>query len=524
MLARRVLHRAQPYVIPRGPGVTTESLLTVGDQVSGQAFVGVPDGLGIIPGTRTTTLYVNHEIPAGAGVVRAHGQTGSFVTKLKVNRADHRVVSSQDLITSVSYYDYATGQPSATPSAGQSADFSRFCSGTMVESGRFYNSHNGRGTYAPIYFANEENGAEGRTFGVTPNGTATQLPRLGLLSWENTVAAANQSDTTMVIGNEDGNPGEIHVYVGAKKSRGSALDRAGLTNGSLFALKVPGIADDAAFRAAHDKGDSVAFGLADVNWNQSGAAQQAQEQAAGVLGFNRIEDGHFDPDHPNDYYFLTTDGGEGATNVGGGGGLWRMRFTDVERPYLGGQLTLLLDGTEMGADGLNKPDNMAIDTHGNLLIQEDPGGNAVVARIFAYQIATGRLAEVATFDPERFTPGKPGFITDDEESSGIIDVEAQFGTGAFLFDAQVHTANGLPPGTGPGTAQELVERGQLLLLRVPGLRRSVRPVATEPCGGGDPGRHPSGIPTVAACATACGQRAGATRSDHSAALLVAITR
>ena len=47
-----------------------------------------------------------------------------------------------------------------------------------------------------------------------------------------------------------------------------------------------------------------------------------------------------------------------------------------------------------------------------------------------------------------------------------MDGESTFGPGTFVFDAQVHTANGLPAGTGPGTVQELVENGQLLLLRV----------------------------------------------------------
>lgn len=456
-----------PYLLPSAPGVSMESLLTVGDVVGGQAFVGIPDGLGLIAGSDTSTLYVNHELSATQGTVRAHGQAGAFVSKLTLDRGDHSVVASEDLIKSVSYYDYATGQPSPTPSAGQLAAFSRFCSGTLAESGRFFNWDNGRGTFKPIYFANEETGVEGRTFGVTPDGVATQLPRLGLTSWENTVPAANQTDTTTIIGNDDGNPGEIQVYVGAKKATGGALVRAGLTNGSLFGLKVAGIADDAAFRVAYNKGDAVPFSLADINWNQSGANQQAQKTAAGVLAFNRIEDGQFDPSNPNDYYFLTTEGGEGATNAGGGGGLWRMRFTNIERPDLGGSLTLLLDGTEMGTRGLNKPDNVTFDTHGNLLIQEDPGNEAVVARVFAFEVSTSRLAEVATFDPDRFTPGRPAFITQDEESSGIIDAESQFGRGAFLLDAQVHTANGLPPGTGPGTAQELVERGQLLLLRVP---------------------------------------------------------
>jgi hypothetical protein len=57
-------------------------------------------------------------------------------------------------------------------------------------------------------------------------------------------------------------------------------------------------------------------------------------------------------------------------------------------------------------------------------------------------------------------------LTIDEESSGIVDTEGLLGGGTFVFDAQVHTAAGLPAGTGPGTVQEYVERGQLLTLKV----------------------------------------------------------
>jgi hypothetical protein len=100
---------------------------------------------------------------------------------------------------------------------------------------------------------------------------------------------------------------------------------------------------------------------------------------------------------------------------------------------------------------------MAIDRAGNLLIQEDPGGNAHVARIVAYRIADGARAVVAEFDPALFSGA--GAITTDEESSGIIDAQATIGPRWFLFDAQVHKASG---------DAETVELGQLLALHVAG--------------------------------------------------------
>ena len=39
---------------------------------------------------------------------------------------------------------------------------------------------------------------------MTEDGDAKQLPRLGLFSWENTLAADTRSDLTLVHGQEDG--------------------------------------------------------------------------------------------------------------------------------------------------------------------------------------------------------------------------------------------------------------------------------------------------------------------------------
>ena len=153
---------------------------------------------------------------------------------------------------------------------------------------------------------------------------------------------------------------------------------------------------------------------------------------------------------------MTTAGSSeaGSSPARDGGGRRRWRFDDIENPEDGGTLTLLLDGTE--APKLFNPDNITVDRRGHVLIQEDPGGNDHVARIYAYDIASGKVAEVVMFDPALFTPGAPGFVTNDEESSGIIEAERQWGRGYFLFDAQVHKKLGGP----------LVEQGQLMLMQV----------------------------------------------------------
>ncbi|WP_374501572.1 hypothetical protein, partial [Zoogloea sp.] len=76
--------------------------------------------------------------------------------------------------------------------------------------------------------------------------------------------------------------------------------------------------------------------------------------------------------------------------------------------------------------------------------------------------------QVAAFDPAQFTPGAPGFITQDEESSGITEVSHLFAGVEgydtesfryFLLDAQVHKNIA-------ATEPELVEMGQLLMMKI----------------------------------------------------------
>jgi hypothetical protein len=474
----------KPYVLPVGDGVSIRSLLTVGEGAAsnGYEMVGIPDGLGLVRSEKGDTdfrLFMNHELRDTQGAVRRHGQTGAFVSELEIDSDTYEVEEGRDLIDSdIRYWNYITQSYGPTPSPGgvnprdpsdtfiaQTAEFNRFCSSSITEWKQMFNQATKKGYKGQIYFANEENGDEGRLFGVTINGQAQQLPRLGQFSWENTVAAYNESDTTLVIGNDDSDDGQLFIYTGSKKSTGNAFDEAGLTNGvnRVLDLDDETVSNDVQLRAKYGKGKAVPFTLgADevVDWDSSGARQNADAVANGFT-MNRVEDGVFDPKHPNDYYVLTTEGAPGVVPSEpavsrDGGGLWRVRFKDVDRPWLGGTIELLLDGSE--APFLNKPDNMGIDRKGNLLIQEDPGGNAQLARIIAYDVETGARGVLAEFDPAIFRKGGPGFLTEDEESSGIIDASQALGKGWFLFDAQVHKAF-------PDPAK--VQYGQLLALHVP---------------------------------------------------------
>jgi hypothetical protein len=472
-----------PYVLPVAAGVHITSLLTVDDAGAasdGYELTGIPDGLGAMKdGRHGFKLFMNHEFNAMQGLVHRHGQIGAYVSTFRIDARSLEVEEGADTIDpGVRFWNYVTQQYQAAPSAAganprnpadaflaQGAAFARFCSGRLSTPGQFRVRHSSTGYAGQIYFANEENGDEGRLFGVLPDGTAQQLPRLGLFSWENTQPAYNRSATTLVVGDEDTAAGQLHVYEGTKRNRGNAFDRAGLTNGvhSVLDLVDETVSTDAQFRAKYGTHTPAEFDLAEVDWDQSGARQNAEGAAEG-LSLNRIEDGAWDPRHPDTFYALTTEGGNTTPNeppiTRDGGGLWKVTFEDIEHPRLGGTIELVLDGSE--PPFLNKPDNMDIDRHGNLLIQEDPGNNGHVARIVAYDSHTGALGVVAAFDPDKFAVGSPNLITIDEESSGIIDARDVIGPRWFVFDAQVHKAS-------PNPAS--VELGQLLAMKVKSFRK-----------------------------------------------------
>ena len=485
-----------PYVLPSADGVEITSLLTVdgilgdgGAASNGYEMAGIPDGLGAMKGEGGDfTLFMNHELAQTQGIVRAHGQIGAFVSRWVINRRTLEVKEGSDLIQPpVRYWNYVTQVYQDTPSpagdnprtfgseqpnvplddfVAQLAPLGRFCSGTLTTRGQLYNARSGRGYFGRIYFPNEETGVviEGRAFGTLVDGTTKQLPRLGLFSWENVMPADNRSDTTLVMGTEDTAHGQLRAYVGHKTRRGDAFDRAGLTNGVNHVIDMVDetVGGEVAFRAKYAEGVPAEFDLAEVDWDQRGTAQDA-EAAADGLTLNRLEDGVWDPRNPSDFYFTTTDGGvvEQANPPERGfrdsGGVWRLSFEDIERPHLGGTLTLLLDGKGGEEDEirLNSPDNLGMDHRGNLMIQEDNGNNLDRGRIIAYQVHTGELGVVAQFDEALFSG--PSAMTLNEETSGIIDAREVLGRGWWLFDAQVHR---------PVADPARVTEGQLLAMRI----------------------------------------------------------
>lgn len=445
------------YVVPTAAGVTVTPILTVGDSVprtGGGSFrmVGIADGLGAFDnGDGTFTVLMNHELRDTSGVIRSHGSAGAFVSKFIIDKSTLEVLTGEDLIRIVQLWN-GSGYTAGTTA------FSRFCSADLPAVTALYNPASGLGTQARIYLNGEEV-RTGRAFAHVVTGPdagiSYQLPWLGQYAFENVVASPFAQDKTIVIGLDDSDrrfssegstePSELYIYIGLKQNTGSEVERAGLTGGNLFGLKVTGAANENQFVSG---AGFTLHGFGDVS-NQTAAGLQTDSISNGVTQFRRIEDGAWDPNNSNDFYFVTTD------QFGGQSKLWRLRFEDITNPTLGGKIELLIDGAGPG----EMFDNIAFDSMGRVLLQEDPGNQAYLAKLWIYDTTSGALLELARHNPQFFQAGSPDFITQDEESSGIIDVSHIFGDGHYLFDVQVHKNIS-------ATEPELVEMGQLLLMHV----------------------------------------------------------
>ena len=437
-----------PYLLPITSGYSVTSLLSAGDMVGNYKMCGTPDGTGAFDnGDGTMTLLVNHEFGNTAGISRAHGQPGTFVSKWVINKTSLNVVSGADLIQRVNIW---SGTAYTTYSASNTStliNLGRFCSADLAPVSALYNPYTGRGTQNRIFMNGEETGNEGRLFAHVASGSdagsSYELPWLGKYSCENALACPNRNDKTIVIGTDDATPGQLYCYIGNKQYTGTDIEKAGLKGGALYGISVLGFYNESNTNTPAANTSFTLINMGNVA-TMTGATLNTNSNNAGVTNFLRPEDGTWDPANPRDFYFVTTNG------FGSPSRLWRLRFTDINNPELGGTITMVLNGTQ----GNQMFDNLTMDNSGHLYIQEDPGNNAYLSRVWMYDVNTNVATPILEHDPSRFITGGANFLTQDEESSGIIDVQAILGPGKFIFVDQAHYS----------ISGEVVEGGQILLL------------------------------------------------------------
>lgn len=477
-----------PYLVPSRSNVQITSILSVGDQVgakeapsalAGQPYVmvGIADGLGAFDnGDGTITVLLNHELSPTLGLVREHGSTGAFVSKWIIDKTTLEVLDGSDLVQDVFIYDPATD----TFTEGTTA-FARLCSADLPDISAFYDSTTGLGTTDRIFMNGEETGNEGRAFAHIVTGAEAgdtyQLPHLGRFSWENSLANPASGEKTVVIGLDDSTPGELYLYAGDKRATGNAVEKAGLIGGSLYGV-LAAFGDDTTSTPAPTTFSLVAQGTDGDVSDLTGA--QLQAASSNLTQFGRPEDGAWDPSNPNRFYFLTTGTATQPTR------LWEMLFKDASHPELGGTIRVVIEGVFPNSDpNSSLPlmlDNMTVTENGQVFMQEDPGNNARLAKVWMYDPfldngvdANSGLTEIAHHDASRFAavtagtarPAPGGFFNQDEESSGVIDVTSIIGGDriSLMLDTQAHYQIDTDPLTA-GVQGELVEGGQLQLLSI----------------------------------------------------------
>jgi hypothetical protein len=481
---KAVSSSANPYITPIESGVQIASILTTGDAVGTYRMAGIPDGLGAYDnGDNTFTVLMNHELGNTTGVARAHGGIGAFVSEWVIDKTTLQVKSGSDLMKKV----YA--QVNGAWAEQTAVAFHRFCSADLPSAGAFYNSATGNGSSVKIFMNGEEsaNGTVnlGRGLAIVASGAdkgkAYILPHFGGFTtygvgWENLLAHPNSGDKTIVMGNSDSGSNGVYMYVGTKNKTGATeVDKAGLTNGTLYRVVVN------VNGAAVNETTGVDAGLGLVN-NVTTFSFVPNVATTGVAGtsFLRPEDGAWDTINKNRYYFVTTsqpdaakDGNTNSSIPAGQIGrtrLWSMTFTDLTKPELGGILEMVLNGTETvtvagRVHGTQMFDNLVVASDGTIILQEDVGGNNHNGKIWKYNPVTKALTLLAQHDVALFGDyytNTTGTETNDEETSGIIEITNILGRTDgkryFLFVDQNHK---LATGT---NAAELVEGGQLLLL------------------------------------------------------------
>jgi hypothetical protein len=189
---------------------------------------------------------MNQELTPTSGVTRRHGERGTFVSELIVDKATLAAISAQDLTESYVDIDgvvrnVANGNPIA---------LGRFCSADLAPVPAFFNSATGRGTTDRIFLNGDEGGSTGYAVAHVATGaekgTAYFLRVFNLATsgiginavgaWENVLASPFEQDLTVVAGTNDGGSNvmedTVTVYVVQKQSTGNVVERAGLLNGT----------------------------------------------------------------------------------------------------------------------------------------------------------------------------------------------------------------------------------------------------------------------------------------------------
>jgi hypothetical protein len=420
------LTTARPMLVALESGVEIVPLLSAGDRVDDDfQYTGVPDGIGAYVSGDHLEVFTNHELSYRYG-----DPAYARVSHLTLD-ASGAAISGSYLVDGTEGYEY-------------------FCSSTLdVIDG------------VPWYFTGEEwigTRRGGTSIAIdTTTGAVHETPWFGSLNHENVVPLHGLSRAAFFLPEDSFRlRAQAYAYF-------SASFADGIAGRGRFAVWVPddqGDGDPSANDLA--KGESLAGRFVTIPHVEryTGLQLNAVSEALGSFNFVRIEDAANDPDTPGVVYFA--DSGN-ARSDSRHGRLYRMTI-DPEHPRRA-TLEVVLDGDD--GDDLVNPDNLGINARA-LVIQEDRNApRSGYARVLVYDLASGTLTPVARLDPPLAVIERGGG-RGVWESSGAIDVSDFFGPGSWLVNAQAHDTAILQQGIDLELDSARGERGQLILLRIPG--------------------------------------------------------
>jgi len=485
----------KPYVEPVGGAYEIKALFSVDDKVpllggaAGQQYrmVGIPDGLGAHPnGDGTSTLFMNHELgfkTQSEPVVGGPKNRGAIVSQWILDQNGDPVAGKRAYDSVYAENTLLGPAPVVGNEAQMPRQLARFCSGFLAGPDNGFDR--------PIYLTNEEenspntfDGKGGLSVAVFDNELHT-LPKLGRYSKENTNVQPGQGTQTVVFATEDGPAtldNQLYMYVGKqdRSANATVLARNGLDNGTLYVFRSldPARNSERTFTSGSVTGEWVEIPHAE---DLTDVQLEAASDAAGAMTFVRPEDGAFNPNNPNEFFFDTTGSSSGADDgVNELGRLYSLRL-HPGNPLKPATLTTVYNADTVvaaGGDIAISPDNIGVSGQ-YLMINEDGTTESRVVMaakgrdgsIWRFDLVKGPVgavgvdASTATRVAQLDPPGRDGVPVGPGiwETSGIIDASALFGADTWLSDAQAH-----PPTTAPGGAPVTVEDGQLFLLRPSG--------------------------------------------------------
>ena len=461
----------------------------------------------------------------GSKDARKRHQTGAFVSKWTLNKNTHAVINGQDLSGEINFYDKnmpAQGDMDGYDVKDQA--LTSLCSGDMPAQSALMYRENGNlfGTQDKLFFSGEETNTgklppenrQGLAFAHVVSGQyagkSYELPAFGRMAFENILLNPFSQQKTIAMLMDDASnktytkawseltdddkisikvrpPSELYVYIGEKEPASEhPIAAAGLMGGTVYAVRVfdadcPADDDNAAALSQKNncldtpngenrqvwlQGDKPAeFELRKVpvpTGDVDGSEFQLAAYKQGATQFLRLEDGAWDPrsGHENQFYFITTD------KIGGNSRLYKLTFEDIKQPEDGGSISIVINGNPQYSKRKDQKamvmmDNLTIDPWGRILIQEDPGNDQRLARIWLYDIDRDDIKEIAQANPRYFQKSQNNaadFITLNEESTGVVQAFDTLGEGWYLLNMQVHTKH---------PDSEIVEQGQFMAMYVP---------------------------------------------------------